>query len=77
MLMNNGYKLEALLIGTRQQLAKIDFTSITIGDGEVKISHQIRTHGVTFDTNFHLASQMDSLCRTVFLQLNNLRTIQQ
>ncbi len=70
-LMNNADKLEALLVGTRQQLAKIQFASITIGDVEVKISDQIRNLGVIFNKELNMASQVDSLFRTDFLQLRD------
>ncbi len=73
--MNNADRLEALLVGTRQQLAKIQFDCITIGDIEVKISDQIRNLGVIFDKELNMASQVDSLCRTAFLQLRDLRAI--
>ncbi len=57
----------ALLVGTRQQLAKIQFDSIIIGDVEVKISDQIRNLGAICDKELNIASQVDSLFRTAFL----------
>ncbi len=74
-LMNNADKLKALLVGTNQQLSKIQFDSITIADVEVKISDQIRNLGVIFHKELNIASQVDSLCRTAFLQIRDLRDI--
>ncbi len=75
--MNNADNLEALLVGTRHQLAKIQFDSITIGDVEVKISDQIRNLGVIFDKELNMACQVDSLCRTAFFKLRDLRAIRE
>ncbi len=56
-------------------LSKIQFDYITIGDVKVKISDQIRNLGVIFHKELNLASRVDNLCRTVFLQLRDLRAI--
>ncbi len=48
---------------------------MTIGDVEVKISDQIRNLGYIFDKELNMASPVDSLCRTAFLQPNDLRAI--
>jgi len=74
-LKNNNDKLEVLLVGTRQQLAKVDFDSVTIDGLEIKISDQVRNLGIIFDRELSMCAQVDSLCKSAFLQLRDLRAI--
>ena len=74
-LKNNGDKLDAMLVGTKQQLAKIDFSSIKVGDTNVKLSKVVRNLGILFDGELTMAEQVSNLCKSSFCQLRDIRAV--
>ena len=52
----NENKTEVMLIGTRQQLSKVNLGTLTVGDTSVAIVNKARNLGVWFDSqlNFHV-----------------------
>ena len=46
----NDDKTEFLLIGTKQQLEKVNFSSITVGDALIEAKSEVRNLGSWFDS---------------------------
>ena len=50
----NENKTEVMLIGTRQQLSKVNLGTLTVGDTSVAIVNKARNLGVWFDSQLNL-----------------------
>lgn len=74
-LKNNGDKLEAMLIGTRQQLAKVDFDTIMVDNTTVTLSKVVRNLGVLLDSELTMAPHVSNLCKSGFFQLRDIRAV--
>ena len=75
-LMINDDKTEFLLIGTRQQLAKINTAcSITVGEYDIDPSLCVRNLGVWFDSRLSMSTHVTKLCNSSFYHLHNIRCI--
>jgi hypothetical protein len=69
----NDDKTEFLVIGTRQQLAKLeDKPSIQIGDHTVKPSTSARNIGVIFDSTMSLEKHINTTCSSAWFHLRNI-----
>jgi len=73
--MINDDKTEFLLIGTRQQLDKLDSCSITVGDNHISPSPCVRNLGSWFDSNLSMTDHINKACNAAFYHLHNLRRI--
>ena len=73
--MINDDKTEFLLIGTRQQLDKLDSCSITVGDNRISPSPCVRNLGSWFDSNLSMTDHINKACNAAFYHLHNLRRI--
>ena len=49
----NENKTEVMLIGTRQQLSKVNLGTLTVGDTSVVIVNKARNPGVWFDSQLN------------------------
>ena len=66
-LMINDDKTEFLLIGTRQQLAKINTVcSITVGEYDIDPSLCVRNICVWFDSHLSMSTHVTKLCNSAF-----------
>ena len=74
-LMMNDSKTEFLLIGTPQQLAKVNFDSINVNGSVVKVVKDVRNLGAYFDENMSISKHIDIKCKTAFKHLYNIRKI--
>ncbi len=72
--MNDG-KTEFLIIGSRQQLAKLSVDSIKVGDTSVLAVDNVRDLGAYLDKHMSMESHIDAKCKAAFKQLYNLRRI--
>ena len=64
------------LIGTRQQLAKINTAcSITVGEYDIDPSLCVRNLGVWFDSHLSMSTHVTKLCNSAFYHLHNIRCI--
>ncbi len=72
--MNDG-KTEFLIIGSRQQLDKVGFSSIRVGDSVVKCVDSVRDLGAYFDSTMCMEPHIDAKCGTAFRQLYSIRKI--
>jgi len=64
----NSYKTEFLLIGLKQQLAKISFCSLDT-------AHSARNLGFSFDEHISFSDQMSALSKSCYSHIRQLRCI--
>ena len=75
-LMINDDNTEFLLIGTRQQLAKINTACIiTVGEYDINPGLCVRNLGVWFDSHLSMSTHVTKLCNSAFYHLHNIRCI--
>ena len=72
--MNNS-KTECILIGSYQQLAKINLTSISVGEHKITVLEDIRNLGAYFNKNLSMKTHVHTKCTAAFDQLYSLRRI--
>ena len=74
-LMFNDSKTEFLVIGSRQQLSKIDITSLKVGDSSIVPMKSARNLGSWFDSNMSMDVHIGKVCSKAFRGLYNIRQI--
>ena len=69
-------KTEIILIGTQQQLDKVNIAHLEIGQASVLIvSSALRNLGSWFDVNLKMTEQINKTCQSVYYHLHNIRQI--
>ena len=73
----NDDKTEFMLIGTKQQLSKVNIDSLTVGSIDVAPVTVARNLGtcIWFDSNLNLQEQIYITCKSGFFHLYNIRRI--
>lgn len=71
----NDSKTEFLIIGSRQQLLKVNINSISIGDAKILPSSAVRNLGSWFDCNMTMEQHVTKLCGAAFYYIYNIRRI--
>ena len=75
----NDDKTEFLLVGTKQQLAKVCIKDIKVGCVEISPSSSVRNLGMWFDSSLNMSEHMTKLCASAFFfcffYLYNIRRI--
>ena len=77
-LLLNDDKTEFLIMGTRQQLSKVNISSITVGNSDVTRSSVVRNLGVFIyfiDDKLSMNSHINKICNTSFYYLHNIKRI--
>ena len=69
----NDDKTECLLIGTKQQLENVNFSSIT--DTLIEAKPEARNPGSWLDSHFDMAFHISKLCTSAFFHLHNIGCI--
>ena len=64
-----------MLIGTRQQLQKVNLNDITVGDTVVEAKSVVRNLGSRFDRNLDMSSHISKQCASAFYHLHNISRI--
>ena len=72
--MNNS-KTEFLTIGSSQQLKKIEYDFLMVGDTSVKVVDNARNLGAYFDSTLSMVQHIDTKCTAAALQLYRIRKI--
>ncbi len=72
--MNDG-KTEFIIIGSRQQLDKIEFDSIKVGESIVKSVQCVRDLGAYIDNTMSMEDHIDAKCKAAFRQVYSIRRI--
>lgn len=74
-LMLNDDKTEFVLIGTRQQLAKVNIDSISVGSYDVSPGSVVRNLGSWFDSKLTMSTHISKVCASSFYHLHNIKRI--
>ena len=70
----NDIQTEFLIIGTKQQLNKVNIKTLSVGDYGVAPAAMARNLGVLFDENMTLLPHINT-CKTAFYYIQNIRRI--
>ena len=73
--MLNDEKTEFLIIGTRQQLAKVNINCIRVGSTDVCPVTVARNLGSWFDEQLTMSTHISKLCGVAFYHLHNIKRI--
>ena len=68
-------KTEFLLVGTKQQLAKVCIKDIKVGCVEISPSSSVRNLGVWFDSSLNMSEHITKLCACAFFYIYNIRRV--
>ncbi|KAL9978241.1 hypothetical protein ACROYT_G015736 [Oculina patagonica] len=71
----NDDKTEFLIIGSRQQLLKINDCTIRVGTTDIKPVSEVRNLGSWFDSNFSMSTHISKSCSAAFFWLHNIKRI--
>ena len=71
----NDDKTEFIIIGTRQQLAKVNIDSLRVGESSTAPTSKVKNLGCWFDGELKMDTQINSICKTAFFHLYNIRRI--
>ena len=71
----NDSKTKFIIIGSYQQLAKINLTSIMVGEHRIIAVDDIQNLGAYLDKNLSMKTHVDTKCTAAFCQLYSLRRI--
>ena len=71
----NDDKTEFIIIGTRQQLAKVNIDSLRVGESSTAPTSKVKSLGCWFDGQLKMDTQINSICKTAFFHLYNIRRI--
>ena len=74
-LLLNDNKTEFLLLGTRQQLAKVDIRNIRVGSSEVSSQPVVKNLGAWLDSTLTMSTHISKLCGAAFYRLHNISRI--
>ena len=72
-LLMNDAKTELLLIGTRQQLAKITIDDITVGHSVISLQSPVQNLGVWLDSKLSMGDHITKTSSAAFYYLYNIR----
>ena len=68
-------KTEFIVIGTRQQLVKVDIDSLCVGHTAILPSSEVRNLGGLFDNQLKMVTQINQTCKAAFFHIFNIRRI--
>ena len=73
--MLNDDKTEFLLLGTKQQLAKVDIDGVTVGESVVNTKPVVKNLGFWFDSQLSISTHISKLCSSAFFHLHYISRI--
>ncbi len=71
----NDSKTEFMIIGSKQQLSKVDVTGLRVGEATVTPVDSVRNLGVIFDSNLSMDDHITNVSRAACLSLRNIGLI--
>ena len=74
-LCNNDEKTEFMIIGCPQQIKKIEKNFIQVHNVKINAADKVKNLGVLFDKTMTMESQVNFMCKKVFLNLKNISMI--
>ena len=75
MLMVNDSKTEFLIVGSKQQLERVNIPFIHVGEDQITPVTSVRNLGVIFDSNLKMDMQITKACQIAYYHLHNIRRI--
>ena len=73
-LLLNDDKTEFLVIGTRQQLNKLNPLVLHVGDHTIDPSANVRNWGTIFDNSISMDTHVNQVCKTPFYHIHNINS---
>ena len=74
-LMMNDTKTEFLIIGSWQQLSKVQIDKVIVVESEIKHFKAVRNLGAWFDSNMSMNTHVSKFCSKALYSLYNIRQI--
>lgn len=74
-LMINDTKTEFIIIGSRQQLLKVNISSVKVGGADISPVKCVRNLGAWFDCTMSMDTHINKICSKAFRGLYNIRQI--
>ena len=74
-LMVNDSKTEFVIVGSRQQLERVNIPFLEVGSDEIAPVTSVRNLGVIFDSNLKMDMHISKACQTAYYHLHNIRRI--
>ena len=74
-MLTNDSKTELILIGSKQQLAKLQPISFSVGNSTINNSSAVKNLGCWFDANLSMSKHITNVCNSAFFYLHNIRSI--
>ena len=71
-LMINDSKTEFILIGTRQQLCKLQPCAISVEHDTITARSQVKNLGCWLDSHLNMSKHVTSVCKSAFFHLHNI-----
>ena len=75
MLMVSDSKTEFLIVGSKQQLERVNIPFIHVGEDQITPVTSVRNLGVIFDSNLKMDMQITKSCQMAYYHLHNIRRI--
>ena len=72
--LNDG-KTEFIIIGTRQQLAKVTIDTLQVGESATTPASEVKDLGCWFDRHLKMDTHINNICKAAFFHLFNIRRI--
>ena len=74
-LLINDTKSEFLIMGTRQQISKIQTDSISVGESRISSSKEVQNLGTWLDNTFSMSTQISKVASSCFFWIYNIQRI--
>ena len=74
-LCNNGDKTEFMVIGSKNNLKKLEPSSIIVNNAQIKAVDKVKNLGVLFDKTMTMEKQVNSMCKKAFYNIKNISHI--
>jgi hypothetical protein len=74
-LLINDSKTEFIIIGSKQQMSKININEITVGESTIEIVEVVQSLGMWFDSHMSMDIHIGKVCSKAFRSLYNIRQI--
>ena len=71
----NDDKTKFILIGTRQQLAKVNLSTLCVGVAHIILLNEVKNLGCWFDSQMKFDTHLTKSCNAAFFHLFNIRRI--
>ena len=68
-------KTEFLIVGSKQQLERVNIPSIQVGEDQIAPVMSVRNIGVIFDSKLKMDIHITKACKTAYFHLHNIRRI--